>query len=166
MEYKAPLDNVTKAVTICVTILFITIIAVDLIYFNDSKRIATYITVSILITIYLGCFMMSPRGYILTEDDVIVRRAVGNVIINRDDIAHMERIESNELNWTIRTWGVGGLFGYFGKFTNAKFGEMIWYASNKNCMLLIVTKSGKKIVLSPQNPKNFINDYSRLELAH
>jgi len=53
------------------------------------------------------------------------------------------------MKWTIRTFGNGGLFGYFGKFRNGNYGNMTWYATRSNNYVMIITASDKKIVLTP-----------------
>lgn len=55
------------------------------------------------------------------------------------------------MKWTIRTFGNGGLFGYFGKFYNAAFGKMTWYATRRNNYLVLSTSENGKIVLTPDN---------------
>ncbi|MDZ7614650.1 MAG: PH domain-containing protein [Flavobacteriaceae bacterium] len=57
-----------------------------------------------------------------------------------------------QLKWTIRTLGVGGLFGYFGYFWNREIGSMIWYTSQQKNRILITLKNEDKIVISPDDP--------------
>jgi hypothetical protein len=52
---------------------------------------------------------------------------------------------------TIRTFGVGGLFGYFGKFHTPNIGHITFYATQRVNKVLIVTKQGKKIILTPDD---------------
>lgn len=56
---------------------------------------------------------------------------------------------------TIRIFEVGGLFGYFGKFSNKKNGVMTWYCTRRN-KLVMVTTENEKIILSPDGSEAFI----------
>lgn len=52
---------------------------------------------------------------------------------------------------TIRTFGVGGLLGYFGKFYTPQIGHMTFYATQRTNRILIVDKQGKKFLLTPDD---------------
>lgn len=71
-----------------------------------------------------------------------------------------EVLEKDALYWSIRTFGVGGLFGYFGKFANAKLGNMTWYATRRDKTVLIKTAGNKKIILTPDDPNQFVADFN------
>ena len=55
------------------------------------------------------------------------------------------------MKWTIRTFGVGGLFGYYGKFRNKTFGNMTWFATQQKNYLIFETTNNQKIVLTPDD---------------
>ncbi len=60
------------------------------------------------------------------------------------------------MKWTIRTFGVGGLFGYYGEFVNWKLGNMTWYATRRDKTVLIETVDDKKLIVTPDEPEAFI----------
>ena len=64
-------------------------------------------------------------------------------------------ISNNDMGLTIRTFGVGGLFGYFGKFFNSKIGRLTMYGTRRNNTVLIETDN-KKIILTPDDPIEFL----------
>ena len=51
-----------------------------------------------------------------------------------------------------RTFGVGGLYGYYGKFYNRTFGSMTWYATRRDKLVLVKFQNKKKIILTPDEP--------------
>jgi hypothetical protein len=73
------------------------------------------------------------------------------------DIKSIELLDKESLKGTIRTFGVGGLFGYWGKFSNNKIGVMTWYATKRENAVLITTFSNKKVLLTPDNPELFVS---------
>jgi hypothetical protein len=83
--------------------------------------------------------------------------------LNRSQIKNILKIENGKLSWSIRTFGVGGLFGYFGKFWSNEFGNMTWYATRRDKAIMIITKENKKIVLTPDEVEKFINEFTEIE---
>ena len=130
MTYKTSLDNVTKVITLGITILFAAIIIGQYSIIKDATASATpiYITVGLLI-IYFIVFAFRPVKYSLTADNLIVHRLFSNVKIERSEIKSVELVDKEKLSWSVRVFGVGGFFGYFGKFANAKLGTMTWYTN-------------------------------------
>jgi hypothetical protein len=68
---------------------------------------------------------------IITENELIVERPLINVRIRREDIRTVEKIEKNKIKWSLRMFGVGGVFRYYGTFTNLSLGRMTWYATER-----------------------------------
>ena len=160
MKYKASLDNLSKVVTIGVTILFATIIIGQYSLIKDEgKAIPIYTTVALLL-IYFIVFAFRPINYSITTENIIIHRLWKDVTISRTLIKSVELIDKEKLRWSLRTFGVGGLFGYFGNFTNMKIGRMTWYATRRDNPILIVTTNNKKIILTPNNPGKFVSDFN------
>lgn len=161
MNYKASFDNLTKIVTIGVTILFAFICYTPIIFIkNGSADRSPIFTVVALISVYFISYGFSTKAYQLTEDDVIIQRLFGNVKIKRSEITSVEIIEKGQMGWLIRTFGVGGLFGYWGRFSSSKLGSMTWYATRKNKIVLITKINNKKIVITPDEAEQFISDFN------
>ena len=160
MRYKTSLDNFAKGITIGVTILFAFIIVGQYSIIKDSGRaVPIYTTVAVLL-IYFIAFAFRPIDYNLTLDKLIIHRLFMDVKIERNSIKSMELIDKEKISWSIRTFGVGGLFGYYGKFANTKLGSMTWYATRKDRMVLVRTIDNRKIILTPDNPDKFIADFN------
>jgi hypothetical protein len=155
MTYKASWNNFTKIVTAAVTILFIGIIISP--YFSESRgnQLGHYIISGSLILIYVICYLLSPIDYSIESGKLIIRRPWKNVVIDRDKITHVELLKDEKLKKSIRTFGSGGLFGFFGKFYNAKIGNMIWYATRMNRVVLVQAEN-KNIILTPDEAEDFV----------
>ena len=65
-------------------------------------------------------------------------------------------IDKKDIRNCVRTFGVGGLFGYYGCFANFTFGSMTWYATRKDKAVLITTNTNKKVLVTPNDPVAFI----------
>jgi len=166
MNYKASFDNLTKIVTIGVTILFAFIIFFPLIFITDgtSDQNAIYTRVALL-AIYIITYGFSTKAYKITQDEVIIDRLFGNVKIKRSEILSVELIEKDQMGWLIRTFGVGGLFGYWGRFSSSKLGSMTWYATRKNRIILIKTINNKRIVITPDEMVQFVENFNSSKIS-
>lgn len=156
MRYKASLDNIAKIVTIIISLLFLAIIISNVYFFKDANPL-THLSINILlILIYIFCLVYSPRAYSINNDSIIIHRYIGGVDINKEDVKSIEMIDKDQLRGTIRTFGVGGLFGYFGKFWNKKIGKLAMYATRMDRVILITTNFDTKIIITPDEVEKFI----------
>ena len=143
-------------VTIMITVLFATIIIGQFSLITDEGRAIPIYTTVLLLVLYFGVFAFRITGYSITTDDVIIHRPFDKIKIEKKDIRSAEVIDKRKLRWSIRIFGVGGLFGYYGRFANAKIGRMTWYATRRDKPVLVVTNYDKKIILTPEEAERFV----------
>jgi Bacterial PH domain len=143
-KYTASLDRMAEIAT---AITFMGILVSAWIQFFPFTIILSF-------TLFIS-YLYSPRYYSTTETDFIVKRPIGDVKIARKDILKTESIHS--LKWSVRTFGVGGFFGYFGKFYNSTIGSMTWYATKRHDYVLITT-SNNKIIVTPDERDDLMKD--------
>ena len=160
MTYKTSLDNLSKVTTIAITILFAAIIIGQIFLIKNEGKAVPLITTFTLLVIYFGTFSFRPINYRLTDDELIIHRPLSDIKINRNEIKSVEQLDKEKLAWAWRIFGVGGLFGYWGKFTNSKMGSMTWYSTRQNKAVLINTIYDKKIVITPDEPERFIAEFN------
>ena len=159
MTYKTSLDNLAKIVTVLTTIIFATIIIAQFSLLKSEENSVPISTIVLLSLLYFGIFSFRPVSYKLTEENLIIHRPLSDIKIFRDEIRSVEQLDKSKLSWAMRIFGVGGLFGYWGKFSNTKLGSMTWYATRKTNIVLITTIYNKKIILTPNEPAKFVNEF-------
>lgn len=157
MKFKVSLDKLAIVITVLVTILFTSIIIGQLFLMLDSAKITPVIIILILVFIYFIVFLHRPLSYEITKELLVIHRPLTDITIDLKEIKNVEQIDKSRLSGTIRTFGVGGLFGYWGKFTNTKIGMMTWYATRRNKTVLITTFNNYKILLTPDEPELFVS---------
>lgn len=157
MTYKTSLDKTAIIITIGVTLLFAVIIGGQYSIIKDAGNDMPFYTTVGLLLIYTLAFAFRPIDYLITADEIIIRRPLTNIHIRRDQLESIEPIGKKAMNGAIRTFGVGGLFGYYGGFANTSIGRMTWYATRKDTAVLLRTRNNKKIILTPDEPQQFIN---------
>ena len=152
MNFKASLDSTAKAITVVVTSLFTGLIAYGFVTYSNSNSILY--TAAFLTIVYFICWLLRPLRYSVTETDLLIERPMGNIKIKKEDIQSIEILQESNIGGTVRTFGVGGLFGYYGKYYNSTFGSMNWYVTRIDKPVLITTAKSK-IVVSPDEPDRF-----------
>ena len=160
MIFKATLDKLAKGITIGTTMLFAAIIVLQRVLFTDGGHVTAIMVTLLLLSIYLGIYLFRPTAYEIRSQQVIIHRPLRNKILERVNISKAELLGPSALRHTIRTFGNGGLFGYYGKFSNAKIGNMTWYATNRANAVLLEMTGGDKIVITPDNAEAFLNALS------
>ena len=156
MIYKTSLDNLAKGITIGITLLFAVIIIGNFSIIKEVSPAIPYFTATLLILVYFIAFAFRPINYKLNSEQLIIHRLIMDVKIDRNHIKSAELLANGSLGWSLRIFGVGGLFGYYGKFANSKIGSMTWYATRRNRTVLVTTTTNKKIILTPDDPESFI----------
>src|SRR6218665_357779 len=111
MFYKASLDNTAKGLTIGIAVLFI-VICITLPASLASQSKGIFFTPVFFVLIFLFVWLYHPIGYLVTGDYLQIKRVVNSLNIAKQDIQSIRILEKEEMRGTIRTFGVGGLFGY------------------------------------------------------
>ena len=161
--FKASLDKPAKIITAGIVLVFAVLLVA--IWIEESTEVKTGMKVYIsifLIAILAFCYAFSIQGYELSDTEIIIKRRSGNKIIKTAAIKEIKTLEKAALKGTIRTMGVGGLFGYFGEFSNSQYGSMDWYVTRRDKIIFIATHK-QRLLLSPDDRDAF---FARLNNAH
>lgn len=162
MVFKVSLDKLAKGVTIGMAVLFIALPIWSL-YLIGELHAATIIAPVFGMIIFFITYAYRPVHYVLHPDNIIIKRGMSDIVIHRSNVQKVELIDKERLSGSMRIFGVGGMFGYFGKFTNHKIGVMIWYATRRDKAVLIVTKQQKKYIITPDEADTFVSQFSSLD---
>lgn len=160
MKYTASIDKPTKIITIGITVLFAGLGILELLTFSPEAKTGAFISIAIMLAIYWGTYVYRVTGYTLTNDTLTIHRPISNVTYSRQTIESVRIVTKEQLKFTIRTFGVGGFWGYFGKFYNSVYGKMTWYVTRRDQMVLIKTNN-HMILLSPDDIDPFTKDLER-----
>jgi hypothetical protein len=158
MVYKASLDKTAVIITAAVTILFAAIIGSLFSTIRDTGRTPPILGTVVCVLIYLISYAFRPVRYTITPEELIIHRPLRSVHLKRRDIQRAEQVDKSMTWGSIRTFGVGGLFGYYGYFANFSLGRMTWYATRRDKTVLVTTVYKKKIILTPDEPGQFVSE--------
>ena len=159
MKFKASLGRTALIVTLGIITLFIVLSWAAFFGLDPESRPGLFPFALMWIVILL-CFVLRPRYYIVYEDRIIIKRLFRSVTIPRNEIRLCRTITEKELGPLIRVFGVGGLFGYFGKFFSSSLGAVRLYATQQHNLVLLYVNKDRKILLSPDEPAAFTRKVS------
>ena len=157
--FTTSLDKFNKTTTIIVVVILDTILLT--IFFltpTEEKNMAISLAI-LLIIAFIVVYLLRPNNYSVSSDKLLIHRAISNIEIDRNNIQMVKEIDESQVKNSIRTFGVGGFFGNFGKFWNSTLGNMTWYVTRKNNFVLVETKDQKKIILTPDKPEEFVASF-------
>ncbi len=155
--YKASYDKGAKWMTGMYVLCFLLLTGFSLSGIKGTAGLGIAAGVILLIGLITLCY--SIKGYQINPDGIIVKRFAGNKLIERQNITELRVLHATDLQGTMRTMGVGGLFGYYGSFNNNKFGDMIWYMTNRQHLIGVFLKDGKPVIISPDDADGFYKDW-------
>lgn len=156
MLFKTSLDKTAIVITVLFTLSFACIIAMQYLIAPAGNTARPLYVTGIFLLLYGLAFAFHPTAYSVTPDALIICRPIRNVRIKRATIKSIVVVDKKEINGAIRTFGVGGVFGYYGCFANYALGSMTWYATRRDKAVLITTTNNKKIVVTPNEPVAFV----------
>jgi len=155
MDYKASKDMTVQIITICVVVLFAFLgykSVMGLIHANGN--ITPILIHSSSLVLFAGtfflCFLLAPQKYSVDDDYLIIHRPLSDIRISLDSIIEIRKVDKSELKGMIRTFGVGGLFGNYGKFYTNDLGNITMYGTQNKNYILIRTE-GEKILITPDD---------------
>lgn len=157
MEFKASMSNTVKAMTTLMLIIIVVALIPTVLFLNGYPTLKLGIELLLLVTLLIS-WGFSTRGYTILGSQLCIKRPFGDRTFDLRDVRKSEKVTAKDLRFSLRTFGNGGLFGYYGKFLNRKFGHMTWYATNLNNAVLLKLKDGSKVLVTPDEAERFLSE--------
>lgn len=148
----AKMDLQTKIFTILFGLICLVVIGFGGYEIFTEKAFFLLFPVVVVCIALISSYLMIPEISVDAQKNILIKNTFVNFKIKREEITNLERIIGKKFN--IRTFGVGGLFGYFGYFN----GNDVWYVTNLNKKIQITMKSGKIYMISPENTEDFLRE--------
>ena len=110
--------------------------------------IVTYIIFGI---VAVWVLLTMPRYLIIQNGLLIITHPIGRTVIEKSQVVKIEAIERSDLRGSLRLFGSGGFFGWFGIFRNSKFGVYRIYCGQLENLYHIKTLT-KSYIISSSTP--------------
>lgn len=159
MRFSVSLDKLAKILTVIILLLFSFSIYSSLYLYFVEQNVLLLLAAIILAIVFIVIYSFRPIRYTILNGNLTIHRLFNNVEVVKSEIKSVGSINKKKVDYAIRIFGVGGLFGYFGKFSNKKQGVMTWYCTRRDKLVLIITEN-EKIILSPDDPEAFVTALS------
>ena len=154
MQSSATLDTTAKILTALVLAILAFIIYQGLQANNTMQAIVTDGSALCLMAVIIFCWLYAPRSYAIDNGKLTIKRRLKNKEVSLDSLKSITHYPEKMKGLTLRTFGNGGLFGYFGKYYNSAMGNFNMYSTKgKDFYVLDLGKS--KIGISPDQ-KEFV----------
>lgn len=154
----APLDQTAKIVTLGVGMLFLLILAtIWLVPDVSDAGVARIYPTIVLLVIVVVCYGLKPSAYLITDKKLLIKRPLwSDAEFSLKSLSSAEKTERISTEGLWRTFGNGGLFGYYGYFRNRELGAMTWYLTRRTQLILLKIGS-EHVLISPADPDAFLS---------
>ena len=166
MKIKASYDRMVWIITVLTVLTLLALIGFSLyeVLLGDGQRGSVLLHVFILLS-FLAMLILTygfaPSSYSMVDDAIVIQRKLfGERRIPLSDVSAISIISKEQMKGSIRTFGVGGLFGFFGHFRSRDLGAFRMYGSRWSNFVLIELKNGKKILITPDETSAMIEKWN------
>jgi len=159
MRFNFNYDKKTILITIVATILIIFGMVKLIEFFSIAKGVFRYVSLlffAFLALTLIFSYLLSPLSIIL-GDKLIIDRIISKIYIDYSMIQEIFIFDAKELMASsIRVFGNGGLFGYYGRFKSDKLGNYYLYARRTSGKYCVIKTKDKTYVFAPEDVDMFI----------
>jgi len=151
MEFKAAkLNTIALVVTIVVSVILIGLS----IFFVVMVPVGWIFALG-MIGLLVACYALSPKGYVILDGMLTIEKIIGTKFtIPLSEIEAYVRVPDISKLRMARTFGNGGLFGFYGMFMTAEYGSVNFQLTTFKNVFIIKSKKGT-FAVSPALPERF-----------
>jgi hypothetical protein len=153
IEFGAPWGKVLKTTT-ALTVGLIVVVTAGILVFGGSEPVVQMLAVSVPAIILVAALLFTIRGYVLTQDAILVKRLGWQTRLTLDGL-HSVTGDAQAMQGTFRVFGNGGLFSFSGEFWNRKLGRFRALATDPS-RAIVLRYPRRTIVITPHDPQQFI----------
>jgi hypothetical protein len=150
--FETQMDNTVKMITI---ITHFAIIPIPLVLWFQAGWELAILNLLLLICIFGLAYLFRPYQYLIEDGQIIIQKTIFPKKIPLNNIETITSVEYKDLKVRLRLWGSGGLWGWYGIFVSTEYGNIRLQITEKENLVLIATKDGKHIVISPKHRADF-----------
>ena len=130
------------------SILIVALLVYGAIAVWSAGMVAMIVTYTLFILLAIWVLLTMPRYLVIDSKSIVITHLIGQTVILKSDIVEVRAIERSELRGSLRLFGSGGFFGWFGVFRNSKFGVYRLYCGQLENLYLIKTLTRNYIISS------------------
>ena len=148
MIYKTSFGKIAIVRILIVTIIIALFVGWQYSNLNNSKVVGPILTTIFCFLTFLIAFGIRPIDYVVTDDEIIIRRLFSNIHIKRIDIKSAEIIEEERIKGSVRNFRISGMFGYYGYLNKSSLDPFGWFLTRRDKIVLVRMVNYKKIIFT------------------
>ncbi len=158
MQFGTKIDRFVQYLSVGLIIFLVAIFFV--VHLSEAPIEVQYLSLAIFIGIPGITYLFAPRGFIIDQDGIAIKRILGSIRIKHTDIQGITRLDKfsstarGNLNW--KFLGSNGFFGYYGYLFMGKRRTYHLFLSSLEDIILIETEK-RKYLLSPYPVDSFLS---------
>lgn len=124
-----------------------------------AASIVAIVVAIVIVGVFLSAILLTPRGYDVRDGKLFVRTLATKFSYDLRQLSDAYGARASKVfsPGTLRTFGVGGFFGYYGYFRNAALGGFLAFVTDKD-KLVVLHFADKVLVVSPKEPERFVRE--------
>ena len=130
------------------SILLVALLVYGAIAVWSAGMVAVVVTYTLFILLAIWVLLTMPRYLVIDDKSIVITHPIGQTVILKSDIVEVRAVERSELRGSLRLFGSGGFFGWFGIFRNSKLGVYRIYCGQLENLYLVKTLTRKYIISS------------------
>jgi hypothetical protein len=147
--YHAPWGRALVVISSLLVVLAVASVVGWPLFFGAEMMLAQWA----LAAIVLCCLPFIIRGYVITDDAILIRRLFWTTRLNRAGLKSAEAVPK-ALNKSLRTCGNGGAFSFTGWYWSKSLGFYRAFVTDLN-RTVVLRFEKKTVVVSPGEPEDF-----------
>jgi hypothetical protein len=108
----------------------------------------------VILAIFLFAAAFAVRGYSVLDGKVLIHHLGWSTKYELAELSSAEVVPGATMG-SVRTFGIGGLFSFAGRFHNEILGSYRSFATNEH-NTVVLDFAGKKVVVTPDEPQEFV----------
>ncbi|MFC1538177.1 PH domain-containing protein [Candidatus Latescibacterota bacterium] len=159
----APITFVTVLITVFFSVMFFLFGILPIFIYRENpnklKAVWSIVHFSLCCGFILFCFLSVPNKYILSAEEIIIKRYLNDIRIDYDDIVEMK--VTDYFHWKGKNGWNPGVFGFVGKYKSETVGTFSAYITNWRYLVVIERKNDRPVIISPDKPDIFVNTFKK-----
>lgn len=133
MKFENRLDKLSKTVT-WITAILLTVPCLIVLF--EEPAVASILCI-LFPAIFLISWGLHPQYYLVENGKLIIVRPFSKLELRLQDFNKIEPVDKAITRGSIRLFGSGGFFGFFGLFHNKTLGRYRMYVTDRNKLILL-----------------------------
>ena len=162
-NFTASLDSLAKSITFTVCLVIVIPFFTIFMQYKKLNQPLLLLPPAVVALSLVIVALYRPNGYALSNDGLAVLRPAGPVRYPLQVIRSIAPVATKDLGFGLRTFGVGGFLGYWGRYRYQHIGAATLFVTDRSKMLLVTLADNRRIIISPDDTAGFLQAFGEMK---